>query len=378
MNHKIKILVLVLASVFFFVNAPKHSKAIVPVFDAALTTLLTGTQATIIGNQVVQISALNAIATAQAGQYQKEIGIPPPSLLPYYPSTIAASAVTCTNLDCFAWILAKVAVNTLSQEIITWIRKGNFNEGPLMVTDWENFLLSAVDQASGAFLQELSLTQLCQPFSLQLRIGLSNGVVGNGGRGIPFNQRARCTVSGVLNNLQNFYNNFSSGGWQTWMQVSQEPANNPYMAFLMGIESLENRRQIATQKNFFEALASQGLLGQKDCGPATIETESGDAPLGQKCTIVTPGKAVQEQLSQALGANMEQLNLADEIDEILMALLQTLLKNLLTGGILGGDLGQTAPIPTPITLPTGGVLPTPVSAKPLVITSPANKSGFSS
>ena len=37
MNLKIKILVLVLASVFFFGNSPKHSKAIVPVFDAALT-----------------------------------------------------------------------------------------------------------------------------------------------------------------------------------------------------------------------------------------------------------------------------------------------------------------------------------------------------
>src|SRR3989344_265860 len=357
------IFIFVLFVTFSFVNI-QEAKAAVPTFDVGLNPLLTTTQATIIANQEVQITELAAIASGEAGQYQKEIGIPPPLLLPYLSPTIGASALTCANLDCFAWIVAKTVVHNLSQQIISWIRTGNWGGGPLFVTDWESFLLSAVDQASGLFLQELQLTQLCQPFSLPIRQGLSNSIIGNGGRGIPFNMRARCTISGVLNNLQNFYKNFSSGGWDMWMQVSQEPQNNPYMAFLMGIEALENRRQIATQKNFFEALASQGLLGQKNCRPATIETEPGDTPLGQICDIVTPGKAVEEELAKVLGTNIDQLNLADEIDEILMAILQTLLQKIMTGaqGLLSEDITNTpAPIPTPLNIPSGGPVPTAVT-----------------
>src|SRR3989344_9127259 len=354
---------LILIIVFSFLNIPK-AKAIVPVFDAALSAQLAISQGTIIANQLVQTKILTGIAQGEAGQYEKEIGIPPPLLLPYLSPTIGAAAVTCTNLDCFAWILAKMAVHTLSQQIISWIRTGNWDDGPLFVTDWESFLLGAIDQASGKFLEELNLTQLCAPFSLQIRLGLSNGIVGRGGRGIPYNMRAKCTISDAINNLQNFYNDFANGGWERWIQVSQEPSNNPYMSFLMGIEALETRRQIASEKNFFEAMASQGLLGQKNCRPATQETEAGDVPLGEICDIVTPGKAVEEELAKVLGVNIDQLNLADEIDEILMALLQTMLQTIINSAqvLLNTALTDTpTPIPTPLFIPTGGPIPTGVT-----------------
>lgn len=338
---KYKKLISIFIPLLVFSSFAEYSKAAVPTFDVGLNPLLTVTQAAIVGSTALTASELAILNTMQASQHLKEVGIPP-----WPPSPTAI--LPCDTLDCFAWVVAKLAIHTLSQQIISWIRTGNLDGGPLFVTDWENFLLEAIDQASGLFLEELNLTQLCEPFSLSIKIGLSNGVVGNGGRGVPFNKRAHCTISDAMNNLQNFYNNFANGGWDRWLQISQEPSNNPYMSFLIGIEALENRRQIASQKNFFEALASQGLLGTKECEPATTETEAGDVPLGEKCTITTPGKAVEEELADVLGINLEQLNLADEIDEILMALLQNLLQQILfaAGGVLSSDI-TTPPAPTP-------------------------------
>ncbi len=331
-------------------GAPK-AQAVVPVFDVVDSTItatnlpLQTALQTVIANvtQPAIVLNTNAIAVAQAGQYQKEIGIPPPSVLPYLSPATLASAATCTGLDCLAWIIVKVVLHNLMQEIVRWVQTGNIDGGPLFVTDWENFLLNAKDKATAVFLQDLELTNLCEPFSLPIRRGLSNNVFGSGP---SFNMRASCTMP----NMQAFLNGFEGGGgWEAWDQLTQDPNNNPYMVYLMGLEQLTATRQAGIDKNLQEAMSALGLLGQKECEPGTIETEAGDAPLGERCTIVTPGKAVETELSKVLETNLEELNLADEMDEVLGAILNTLLRKILfsVNGLLNFQAAATAQAPQP-------------------------------
>lgn len=357
--------IIVLFAAFSFFNIPK-ARAVVPTFDVGLNPLLTTTQATIIANQGIQIEELAAIASGEAGQYQKEVGIPPPLLLPYLDPTIAKSAITCNNLDCFAWIVAKTVVHNLSQQIITWIRTGNWDDGPLFVTDWEKYLLDMADQAGAIFLQELNLTNLCEPFAQRIKINI--GTTRTLG-GTPFNQRASCKISDVLNNVQNFYNDFSQGGWARWFEITQIPQNNVYGSYYLAHEEKLLREGAAVEEAKNEALSANGLLGQKECEPATVNIPAdGDDPGGdvnfEKCRIVTPGKAVEEELAKVLGTNIDQLNLADEMDEILIAILQTLLQKIINGtqGLLSEALTDSpAQVPPPINIPTGGPIPTAVA-----------------
>lgn len=342
-----KILILFILSLFVagFIF-PQHSKAAVPVFDV-VDSLITATNLPIqTALQTSMVKELAILNTMQASQHLKEVGTPP------WPPALSAVFGGAGSLDSFGWIIAKIALSTLMQQVVQWVRTGNINSGPLFVTDWEKFLLNASDKASGLFLQELGLTNLCQPFSAPMKRALSNNVIG---RGTPFNMRAACTMG----NMQAFLNDSQGGaGWlDQWETLTQDSNNNPYTAYALGIAALSVKRDSAIQKNQDEALASLGLLGTKTCEPATIETEAGDQPLGENCTITSPGKAVETELSKVLQTNLENLNLADELDETLAALLKSLLQNMLfsIGGILSGDTsGSITPPQPPATPPTCG------------------------
>ena len=61
------------------------------------------------------------------------------------------------------------------------------------------------------------------------------------------------------------------------------------------------------------------------------------APAKQRCVISTPGKVISEQLNKALGAGQDQLVAADEINEVISALIGQLANQALMGtaGLLG-------------------------------------------
>ncbi|QQG42711.1 MAG: hypothetical protein HYW15_00590 [Candidatus Giovannonibacteria bacterium] len=234
------------------------------------------------------------------------------------------------------WVFAKTLVKHMTDQIVNLIRTGGQGGGPLFVTNWSDFLLDAADQASGVFLKELNLTRLCEPFAPQLRI------IFNTGRR-PLQDRFRCTVSAVAGNLQNFFNDFNSGGWATWIQLT-EVQNNPYGAYLGLLEENEKRQTIAVEAKLNEALAARGFLNLEECEDVLIEADGGyDEPETKKrCQTVSPGAWLENRLAKATTADIEQLNLADSFNEILMASLQTLLQNLFfqQGGLRSANIGN--------------------------------------
>jgi hypothetical protein len=74
-----------------------------------------------------------------------------------------------------------------------------------------------------------------------------------------------------------------------------------------------------------------GFLSQKIC-----ESVGGDSG-GQQCSISKPGRIIADQLNKALGAGQDALIQADEINELISALLGQLANQALTGvaGLLG-------------------------------------------
>jgi len=249
-------------------------------------------------------------------------------------------------------LIAKTLLAQLTRSIVNWINTG-FKGNPAFVTDFRKFLLDVGDQVIGEFIYGSDLSFLCSPFQLQVRIALALNYQG-------FDNRARCTLSSVIGNVNNAYTNFSSGGWPGWFSVTTNPQNNPYGAYMMAQSELSIRIANAQYTNTKLLDFGKGFFSFQKCadGPtSSVNTGSGSAPAtnfsysytpinvspSANCQIVTPGAVIEDQLEEVLGSEIRQLELANDINSIIAALVGQLIKQGLTA--LGGISGLSQPSP---------------------------------
>jgi hypothetical protein len=262
--------------------------------------------------------------------------------------TMVSAAKSAFSEDSIAWFLAREILHIFTQEMVSWIRTGQFGGGSLFTTDLVGELFNAADNAAGHFLAQYRSEEwyqlLCSPFRPHIYLALGSGRV-------PYIERARCTVTDIVSNLENFYTDFSNGGWAAWF-ASIEPQNNPYGLYLLSLEEKERREREGAfdiRQNF---LAGGGFIGLKKCAPGAElgELHAQNPTPGKKyCTryiTVTPGKVVEDQLVDALGSDIQKLGVADELNEVIATVFDELLSWLVSGGSSGGGiLGADLPDP---------------------------------
>lgn len=265
-------------------------------------------------------------------------------------SIIAANETAQTNkeftLDAIAVQAAKIVISNITSSIVTWINSG-FEGGPAFVTNPSQFLTDISDQIAGNFIAGTELGFLCEPFSLDVRLAL------NLGYSSTFVDRNFCRLSDVISNTENFTKftngDFSQGGWDSWFEITQNPQNNPLGAYLAAQEELALRTARGQSIELTKLDWGKGFLSFRECIANDIETgectEYGD--------IQTPGSVIESQLENTLGTGIRQLELADEINEIVGALVGQLARTVLTeglssfggGGSSYGSLGSTETSP---------------------------------
>jgi len=277
------------------------------------------------------------------------------------------------GLDAVAWTIVNHIIERMSASTVKWIN-GGFKGKPAFLENPERFFGDVGKKVGGQFIfTNPKLDFLCSPIRAKIRIALSKNFVDD-------RNRWQCTLDNVGNNLQNFMDDFEQGGWDTFFELTQKQQNNPIGAYIQS----ENEMyiQIANkQKNLSDELnRGNGFLNFKQCvrwntPGATIDTKElndslnadfnkafGDAYLDPEHTgdaidsvdnsqefdtsqfetrskepscaeekVNTPGGVISEQLNKTLGLGGEKLAVADEINEIVSALL-----NQLTGKIIGG------------------------------------------
>lgn len=235
------------------------------------------------------------------------------------------------TLDGIAYGIARTIIQSMVQSIITWINSG-FNGSPAFVTDLERYLQRVADQIVSDTLLGSDLAFLCDPFELDIRIALAT----------DYNQRrdalgdippAQCTLGDVSNNVQGFLSgDFSQGGWPAWFELTQSEANDPNRAYFRTQFQLQQEilNEQAEENQYLEF--GDGFLSFRVC-----ENTAAASGVRENCTITTPGRVISDQLNGALNAGRDMLITADEIDEIIGALLAQLAQQALTGafGLLG-------------------------------------------
>lgn len=272
------------------------------------------------------------------------------------------------GLDAIGYIIAKAILSKITVSTVNWINSG-FEGNPTFLTDPERFFGNLGDQIASDYLLGANspLNQLCSPFKAEVRLAL----VKNYMQDRTF--QSQCTFSAIGANFENFTRDFSQGGWDGWFALTQQDQNNPYGSLLNAKQQLSV--QIGTQQNKYEKQVSNGngFLSFEKCkkdyvppprgggecevyGPDTqplpgfegspglpaqkgpcIKYKNGAGPIDtiNKCPadqreVVTPGKVINDQLGQALGSGFKQLEAADEINEIINALMVQMLNKVVS------------------------------------------------
>lgn len=254
------------------------------------------------------------------------------------------TGVTCAlpspvTYDSIAWLIAKIIIKQITASIVTWINQGFPDGGPGFISNPEAFFADVVDQEVGAFIYGSDLGFLCSPFQLDIRASLDFRR--------PFRQRAQCTLTQIVGNIDNFINGIENqiggaGGWNGWFSMTTQPQNNPYGAYELSLGELIVRvnNKVVLQKNladwgkgflsFSDPICEAHKRTARDIVNDVNQTDEArllNARLtSTSCPIRTPGSFIETTLSNALGTDLRQLELADEINEIVTAALVQLTK----------------------------------------------------
>ncbi len=198
------------------------------------------------------------------------------------------------------------AVNGIIESIgaatVAWIN-GGFQGNPVFVDNPEQFFADIADQQAGAFLNELSNGFLCSPIQSVVRVNLAQNYNNSVA---PYGQQ--CSFSGSTENMKQFMSG-DSFSWAEWNSYTQTPQNNPFGATIGGQIELDRRiaQSLGIQSNLLDW--GGGFLSSRD--PQTGK-------------ITSPGSVIEKQVNERLGSGQRRLEMADEFDEIVNALVNQL------------------------------------------------------
>jgi len=272
------------------------------------------------------------------------------------------------TLDRVATLAAKQILHQITASVVNWINSG-FEGSPLFLTNPGAFFLDVADQVTGAFLATNGpLSSLCSPFAIDIRLSLALSQTS------MVNQRYTCTLGKIIeaqkggpdiivngqivrSSQKGFLaGDFNQGGWPAFIALTTEQQNNPYSAFLKADADL--RAQIINKQNVIRADINlgQGFMSWSDC--KDISTEEGSTmidvdpsvrkktskdgkPRYQTCEVKTPGSVISGTLQKNLNVPVTELELADDINAIVNALVTQMMKKMIGGGLgsLSGNSG---------------------------------------
>lgn len=243
-------------------------------------------------------------------------------------------------LDGLAWTAANIIIDKFADNMVTWIQSG-FEGSPMFVTNPGRFLAGVGNDISGNFIDELNLEFLCEPLG-ELNLDLSfffpgtsrskynctfSDIVENfKNMGIKFNVNVNITQENIVREYQK---DFRSGGWPMWLAMAR-PENNPDGRLLQATEEVWSMSEEKKEEERQTIQTGRGFLGMKVC--LRYQEKSAGAKKCLEWKTTTPGSIVQGQLDKTLNKDVERLQVADEIDEIIGALAGQLINWVVTGG----------------------------------------------
>ncbi len=253
--------------------------------------------------------------------------------------TVDISAKIERIVDGFAMVLAQQMIDHMTQSTVKWAQSG-FDGNPAYVTDAKQYFTDIADGSAGQYIKGSKLGFLCSPFQAQIRLSLAEQYT----NAQPF----QCTLTNVVGNIENFYDDFSQGGWDAWFSMTQTPTNNPYGAYLAAKIDLDSQVASALKLKEDDLNRNSGFISWSECvkkNPNPFERgtweETGinpdyvDGKAEGECIergpTKTPGSVIQAQLNEVLPGGLKKLQVAQHIDQLVSSFASGLLTRYVFG-----------------------------------------------
>jgi hypothetical protein len=207
------------------------------------------------------------------------------------------------SLDAIAYAAAKFMGQEITNSVLDFVQSG-FNGEPAFISDPSSYFLNIADREAKEFIyQSDALDNIYGPYQDQLRRTLDNHFIEQTA-GRSFKEKSVCNLENLVTDSEGFRSgDFASGGWGAWLEATQNPYCNPYGVNITAKQELDRRVNFAVEE--------QKVLADWGSGIKSVVDSNGK--------VTTPGSIIGEQLNAVLGQGFEQLNNADEINEILSA-----------------------------------------------------------
>jgi hypothetical protein len=241
------------------------------------------------------------------------------------------------GLDALAWVIVNLIISRMSAETVRWIN-GGFQGQPAYITNPGAYFGDISDKIAGQFIfTNPNLNFLCGPMQNRIKIALSR----------TYNRQNiqwRCTLSDAIGNMEDFLNDFERGGWDKFWRISMETGNNPLGAYIQAESDLYEVITGKQGEKSKEIDLGRGFLTQKQCkvwgAPFTRYEYDLDGTAWEvqepgpclKEETVTPGSVIETKLNEVLNIGNDKLAVADEINELVSALLNQLITKIVGGG----------------------------------------------
>ncbi len=311
----------------------------------------------------------------------------------------SASHTKTFILDPLAMALAKIIIQDITASTVKWINSG-FKGNPAYVRNPEQFFIGVGDQMAAYYLSTTNsafTNFVCSPFQAKIRLALTQNYLSTK---TPNSCTIDKVIKNWTNFGQNFYDN---GGWDGWFSMTQNSQNNPIGSYMeqkeamyisIGNKQTHYQNQL-TQGNGFLSwetcapgspvagsltpgtatangisgtqsssnclkwsmplLDSNGLTtgqptclqygtsGTLDSNGNVVTQQQVDSGIGEgDCLnkqVNTPGSVIASQLGITLGSPLQQLGVAQSINQIVGALMVQMIKSVVGGFGSGGLYG---------------------------------------
>lgn len=301
-----------------------------------------------------------------------------------------ASEQTKTQcLDGIAYTLAKNQLTSMTRYAMNWVNSG-FSGDPMYVQNVTSFINSIENEVIMPNLETMLDSNNAYPYGY----AFTRSVINNYNYGSGLRSGANNLIGSLTSDLGAFMtdpnsyfsdssltkleqskraviafeNDFSLGGWDGWLALTQRDANNPIGFAIMASKEIQQQKETQVAETKQELLINNGFLSQRKCAEYEKPLSTGNqqavdianqfssfniisgnlnsstggtsssttTPTPKRCIryeVVTPGSIIKDKISSYVNSPERQLELADDINSVLNALFTALISQFENQGL---------------------------------------------
>jgi|GEM_PF-2812971 len=160
------------------------------------------------------------------------------------------------------YITINIMLTRMTQNIVGWL-DGGAKGSPKIFQDFGQDFEDAIDLAGGAViggLLGLNNGELCDPNFLKVRLTIGLDEL----RAPTFAEKFKCSFTGGIKNIQAFKEDFTAGGWKSWVRFGRSENNN-LGNYLTAQREIQKEQIKKTREVQAQVISGSGLKPQQVC-----------------------------------------------------------------------------------------------------------------